>query len=298
MSGQSDPMGQSGLAGQSDPTGQSGRGVPGAAAAGSPTSRAIARANAEGRAALISYLPYGFPDHAGSVDAVKALIDAGVDVVELGIPYSDPVMDGPVIEDASIRALAAGATVDGLFRAVEALAPLGVPILPMTYYNLVFHRGVEKFAADLAQAGGAGLVTPDLIPDEAGEWLEASDAHGLDRVFLVAPTTTNERLALTVGACRGFTYVTSTMGVTGERTSLSGRAKALARRAEAAGADHACVGIGISRPEHAAEVAQFADGVIVGSAFVRRLADAPNPAAARTALAELAGALRAAAVRG
>jgi len=260
--------------------------------------KAIDAAGEEGRAALIAYLPVGFPSVAGSVDAAKALIDAGVDALELGLPYSDPVMDGPVIEDAVVAALAAGARVDDTFRAVEALAGRGVPILVMTYYNPVYRRGVARFAADLASAGGAGLITPDLIPDEAGEWIAASEAHGLDRVFLVAPSSTAERLAVVAEACRGFTYATSTMGVTGERATLSGRARVLVERARAAGAERVCVGVGVSTPAHAAEVASFADGVIVGSAFVRLVSEADSAAEARQALSDLAGRLREAATLG
>ncbi|MDR3202469.1 MAG: tryptophan synthase subunit alpha [Bifidobacteriaceae bacterium] len=263
----------------------------------SPCAAAIDAAAADGRAALIAYLPLGYPDFDRSLDAMRALVDAGVDIIEIGLPYSDPVMDGPVIEAAATEALAGGARVADLFRAVEALAPLGAPLLPMSYWNLIFRRGVERFAGELAAAGGAGLITPDLIPDEAADWIAASDAHGLDRVFLVAPTSTPERLALTAGACRGFTYVTSTMGVTGERSVLSGAARQLVDRARAAGAERACVGIGVSTPAHAAEAAAYADGVIVGSAFVRTLRDAATPSGARADLAALATALRDAARR-
>ncbi|MDR1427029.1 MAG: tryptophan synthase subunit alpha [Bifidobacteriaceae bacterium] len=259
---------------------------------------AIDAAAAEGRAALIAYLPVGFPDVAESIGAVKALIDAGADIVELGLPYSDPVMDGPVIEGAVTAALAGGVRVADTMRAVEALAPTGVPLLVMSYYAPILATGVERFAADLASAGGAGLITPDLIPDEAGAWLAASETHGLDRVFLVAPSSSDSRLRLVAEACRGFVYVASTMGITGERTTLSAAAKDLTVRTRAAGASRACVGVGVSTPAHAAEVAQYADGVIVGSAFVRLLRDAETPAAARAALSDLAGRLRQSAVRG
>ncbi|MDR2347619.1 MAG: tryptophan synthase subunit alpha [Bifidobacteriaceae bacterium] len=234
---------------------------------------AIERAAAERRAALVGYLPAGFPSLAASIDAAGALIAGGVDIVELGLPYSDPVMDGPVIAQAAAAALAGGTRVDDVFQAVAELAPSGRPIEVMTYYNPVFRRGVERFAADLAAAGGAGLITPDLIPEEAADWISAADARGLDKIFLVAPSSTQARLALTAANCRGFTYAASTMGVTGARAALSALARPLVERARAAGAERVCLGVGVSTPEQAAEVAGFADGVIVGSAFVQRLAD-------------------------
>jgi tryptophan synthase alpha chain len=182
-------------------------------------------------------------------------------------------MDGPVINQAVTAALEAGFRVDDLFTAVASLAPAGVPIEVMTYYNPVFRRGEERFAADLAAAGGAGLITPDLIPEEAGAWVTAADRSGLDKIFLVAPSSPSARLALTAAACRGFTYATSTMGVTGLRASLSDLARPLVERTRAAGAGHVCVGVGVSTAKQAHEVASFADGVIAGSAFVKRLAN-------------------------
>ncbi len=182
-----------------------------------PAAQALARCRAEGRAALVGYLPVGYPSVEGSVEAMLAMVAAGVDVVEVGLPYSDPLMDGPVIQRATEAALQAGTRVEDVFTAVRALADAGAPAYVMTYWNLVLHRGVEKFAADLAAAGGSGLITPDLVPDEAGPWLAASDAHGLDRVFLVAPSSTPERLRVATGASRGFVYAASTMGVTGTR---------------------------------------------------------------------------------
>ncbi len=243
---------------------------------------------AEGRAALIGYLPVGFPDVAGSVAAAKAMVAAGVDMVELGIAYSDPVMDGPVIQDAVQQALAAGVRVRDVFGAVEGIAATGAPVLVMSYFNPILRYGVDRFARDLAAAGGAGIITPDLIPDEAGEWLAASDAHDLDRVFLVAPSSTPERLASTAAASRGFVYAASTMGVTGERTSLGERAADLVADTRAAGAERVCVGLGVSTGDQAAQVAGYADGVIVGSALVRALVQAPTPAAGLDAIAAVA----------
>lgn len=236
------------------------------------------------RAALVGYLPVGFPTVPGSVRAVRAMVEAGVDVVELGMPYTDPVMDGPVIQAAANQALANGTRVQDTLRAVEQVADAGAPVLVMTYWNLVLRYGVDAFARDLAAAGGAGLITPDLIPDEAGDWIAASDAHGLDRVFLVAPSSTPERLTSTVAATRGFVYAASTMGVTGERATVGDRAEQLVADTRAAGAARVCVGLGVSRPEQAAQVAGYADGVIVGSAFVRPLLEAPDEAAGIEAL--------------
>jgi tryptophan synthase alpha chain len=243
---------------------------------------------AEGRAALIGYLPVGFPDVAGSVAAATAMVEAGVDMIELGIAYSDPVMDGPVIQDAVQRALEGGVRVRDVFGAVEGIAATGAPVLVMSYYNPILRYGVDAFARDLAAAGGAGIITPDLIPDEAGEWLAASDAHDLDRVFLVAPSSTPERLASTAAASRGFVYAASTMGVTGERTSLGERAADLVAATRAAGGDRVCVGLGVSRADQAAQVAGYADGVIVGSAFVRALLEAPTASAGVDAAAAVA----------
>lgn len=246
---------------------------------------------AQGRAALIGYLPLGFPDLEGSIAAATAMVEAGVDVVELGVPYSDPVMDGPIIQTAVEHALAGGIRVRDLFGAVERIAQTGAPVLVMTYWNPVMHYGVDAFARDLSAAGGAGLITPDLIPDEAAEWIVASDAHGLDRVFIVAPSSTPERLASTSAASRGFVYAASTMGVTGERTTLGARASALVADTRRAGAERVCVGLGVSRPEQAADVASYADGVIVGSALVRPLLEASTLAAGIAALTEVTAAL-------
>lgn len=252
----------------------------------------LERTRAEGRAALMGYLPVGFPDLAGSIDAARALIDAGVDMIELGLPYSDPVMDGPVIQQAATAALAGGVRNRDVITAVEQLSGRGAAILVMTYYNPVLAYGPDAFARDLAAAGGAGLITPDLIPDEAGEWIAASEAHDLDRVFLVAPSSPRDRLAYVAASSRGFVYAASTMGVTGTRTSVSDAAEGLVERTRAAGARNVCVGLGVSDGEQAAQVAAYADGVIVGSAFVRALAEADGAAAARRALTAVAQDLR------
>lgn len=262
---------------------------------------AFATAKAEGRAALIGYLPTGFPDVDGAIEAIRAMVDAGVDIVEVGLPYSDPLMDGPTIQAAAERALAGGVRTTDVFRTVEAVAAAGVPALVMTYWNPVERYGVERFAAALASAGGAGLITPDLIPDEAGEWLAAADKHDLDRVFLVAPSSTEERIAMTVAACRGFVYATSVMGVTGARAQTSAAGPPLVRRVRAATELPVGIGLGVSDGNQAAEVAGYADGVIVGSALVKCLLAAPDTASGVRAVGALtadlaAGVRRAASV--
>lgn len=226
---------------------------------------------AAGRAALVGYLPLGFPDLETSVVAARAMVAAGVDVVELGLPYTDPVLDGPVIQQAAEQALAGGVRTRDVFGAVERIAETGAAVLVMSYYNPIMRYGVDAFARDLAGAGGAGLITPDLVPDEGAAWMAAADTHGLDRVFLVAPSSSPERLALTAQASRGFVYAAAVMGVTGTRTSVGVDAERLVSDTRGAGAERVCVGLGVSTPEQATEIARYADGVIVGSALVRAL---------------------------
>jgi tryptophan synthase alpha chain len=237
---------------------------------------AFAAAAGEGRPALVGYLPVGYPDVATSVKAVVALTEGtdgtGCDVVEIGIPYTDPVMDGVAIQRAGTAALERGVHTRDVFPAVEAVAATGTPALVMTYWNLIERYGVRAFARDFAAAGGAGLITPDLTPDEAGEWCAASDEYGLDRVFLVAPSSTDQRLATTVRACRGWVYATAVMGVTGARTETSNAAPTLVGRVRTLGAGLPVgVGLGVSNGDQAAAVGATADGVIVGSALVSTL---------------------------
>ncbi|WP_324011324.1 tryptophan synthase subunit alpha [Microbacterium sp. JZ37] len=235
---------------------------------------AIARAAADGRGAFIGYLPVGFPDLQTSIDAAVALAENGVDIIELGPPYSDPVMDGPIIQEATNAALEAGFRTEHLFTALrEITARTDVPVLVMTYWNLVVQRGVDRYADEVRAAGGAGLITPDITPDAAADWIAASERTGLDRVFLAAPTSTDDRLDLIVGATTGFVYTVSTMGITGERAELDKAARALVGRLRAHGAARACVGIGVSSAEHIASIVEYADGAIVGTALVRALRD-------------------------
>lgn len=256
----------------------------------------LAKCRADNRAALIGYLPVGFPSVAVSVDAMRALVDGGCDVVEVGVPYSDPVMDGPTIQRATEAAVRNGVGVRDAFTAVRAVADAGAAAVTMGYWNQVERFGVSAYATGLAEAGGSGAITPDLIPDEAGEWLEASDAAGLDRIFLVAPSSTDARIASTAAASRGFVYASAVMGVTGARESVGDAAATLVGRVRSLAPDiPVCVGLGVSTGEQAAQIAGFADGVIVGSALVRCLLDSPDAAgvdAVHALAAELAEGVR------
>jgi len=258
----------------------------------SAVTEAFGKAGADNRAALVGYLPAGFPSVAGAIEAALAMAQAGADVIEVGLPYSDPLMDGPVIAEAVHRALAAGTRVADVLRTVEAVAAAGVPVLVMTYWNPVDRYGVRAFARDLAAAGGSGLITPDLTIEEAGSWLDASDEYALDRVFLVAPSSTGQRLAKIARACRGFVYAASLMGITGTRDAVSADASGLVGRIREHTDLPVAVGLGVSNGTQAAQVAGFADGVIVGSAFVRRLLDGQGVPAIRELTSELAASVR------
>jgi tryptophan synthase alpha chain len=262
------------------------------------TATAFERARAESRAALVGYLPAGFPDVDGGIEALEAMVASGCDVIEVGLPYSDPVMDGPTIQAAAQRALDGGVRTTDVLRTVEAVAATGTPTVVMTYWNPVERYGVERFARDLAGAGGAGLITPDLTPDSADEWIAAADSHGLDKVFLVAPSSTDERLRYTVAECRGFVYATAVMGVTGARASTSELAGPLVARTREVTDLPVGVGLGVSNGDQAAEVASYADGVIVGSAFVRALLDADDRSGGLRALTALTEDLAAGVRRG
>lgn len=255
----------------------------------------LAVARADNRAALVGYLPAGYPSVHGAVEAMTAMVRGGVEVVEVGLPYSDPLMDGPTIQEAVEVALAAGTTTDDVLRTVRGVAATGAPTLVMSYWNPVERYGVRRFADAMVEAGGVGVITPDLTPDEAGtapsDWLGATDATGLGRVFLVAPSSTEERIRWTAEQCRGFVYAASTMGVTGTRNAVGDAAGTLVRRVRAVTDRPVCVGLGVSDGDQAAEVAAFADGVIVGSAFVRALLDAASPAVGVAAVEKLAAEL-------
>jgi tryptophan synthase alpha chain len=253
---------------------------------------AIDAAHADGRGAFVGYLPLGFPDLQTSIDAAVTLAENGADVLELGPPYSDPVMDGTVIQEATQTALAGGFRMRDTFTAVrEITRRVDVPVLVMTYWNPVLQYGVDRYADDLLAAGGAGLITPDITPDAAAEWIAASKRTGLDRVFLAAPTSTDARLDLIIESSTGFVYTVSTMGITGERAQLDAAARHLVDRLRAHGTAElrACVGIGISTADQVTSVLDYADGAIVGTALVRALRDGGLEGLAETARALSAG---------
>ncbi|MFC0597055.1 tryptophan synthase subunit alpha [Streptomyces palmae] len=249
----------------------------------------LARAKDEGRAALVGYLPAGFPTVDGGVRAITAMLEGGCDIVEVGLPHSDPVLDGPVIQTADDIALRNGVKIVDVIRTVQEVhAATGAPVLCMTYWNPVDRYGVERFAADLAAAGGAGCILPDLPVEESEGWRKAAEEHGLATVFVVAPSSRDERLAKITAAGSGFVYAASLMGVTGTRESVGREAQDLVRRTRAGTELPVCVGLGVSNARQAAEVAGFADGVIVGSAFVKRLLDAPDLDSGLAGVRELA----------
>ncbi|WP_068269130.1 tryptophan synthase subunit alpha [Aldersonia kunmingensis] len=254
----------------------------------------FAACRAENRAALIGYLPAGYPDVPKSIDTFKAMVESGCDIIEVGVAYSDPVMDGPVIQEAAELALSNGVRVRDVFTVVEQIASVGGKAVVMTYWNPVLRYGVDAFARDLAAAGGLGLITPNLIPEEADEWVAASQAHDLDRIFLVAPSSTEERLAMTLEASSGFIYAASTMGVTGARDAVSSAAPELTARVRAHSDIPVGVGLGVRSGAQAAEIAAYADGVIVGSALVSAAAEGLGAVASLTE--ELARGVRSATV--
>ncbi|MFE3287811.1 tryptophan synthase subunit alpha, partial [Streptomyces sp. NPDC059233] len=245
----------------------------------------LAKAKSEDRAALVAYLPAGFPTVDGAIEAVKAVIAGGADVVEIGLPHSDPVLDGAIIQTADDIALRGGVKIADVLRTVrEAHEATGAPILVMTYWNPIDRYGVERFTAELAEAGGAGCILPDLPVQESALWREHAEKHGLATVFVVAPSSKDERLATITAAGSGFVYAASLMGVTGTRESVGNQAQDLVRRTRATTELPVCVGLGVSNAAQAKEVAGFADGVIVGSAFVKLLLDAPDEAAGLAAV--------------
>lgn len=259
------------------------------------TGRTSAALDRAGGKALIGYLPVGYPDFETSVDAAVAVADAGFSVLELGIPYSDPGMDGPVIQAATQEVLESGFSLQTVFETVRAVTErTDAAVLSMTYWNPVLRYGVDRFAEDFAAAGGAGLITPDLTPENAQEWLTAAERNDLDRVFLAAPSSSDARIDAAVRASRGFVYTVSTMGTTGARGDMDAAARGLSERIGAArdriGSSIArCVGLGISQPEHVRDVLGYAEGAIVGSALVSALRDGGVSAVADRAAALVEG---------
>ena len=252
---------------------------------------AFATARAQNRAALICYLPAGFPDPQTSAALMDAMVDSGADVVEVGLPYSDPLMDGPVIQRAVDQALAAGTTTETVLDIVQRVSGRGAQIAVMSYWNPIERYGVERFAKALARAGGVAVITPDLTPEEAGPWIIATDEAGIERVFLVAPSSSDDRISVVAGASSGFVYAASTMGVTGARATLGTAASELVSRVRPRTDLPIAVGVGVSTPDQARAVADFADGVIVGSALVRAALEAGDGAAAVAAVGALTASL-------
>jgi len=253
-----------------------------------PASEAVFRtAKDEGRAVLIGYLPAGFPTVDRSVEILQTMLDAGVDLLEVGLPYSDPLMDGPAIQESVEMALEAGVTTSDVLDVVARLKPrAGQAIYVMSYWNPIERFGVDRFAGGLADAGGCGVITPDLTPEEADAWIAATDAVGVDRTFLVAPSSSDARISVVSGVTTGFVYAASTMGATGARDAVSDAPPVLVDRVRALTDQPIGVGLGVSSGSQAASIAAYADGVIVGSAFIRRVLDAEGP---REALAEIDG---------
>jgi tryptophan synthase alpha chain len=245
---------------------------------------------AEGRAALVGYLPAGFPDVPGSAEHLRRMIDAGCDLVEVGLPFSDPVLDGPVIQAAQHQALEAGTRIADVLRVVESVTSAGGRAVVMSYFNPILRYGMQRFTSELASAGGSGVITPDLIVDEAQEWTAATTDAGIDPIFLVAPSSPPDRIAVTAASTRGFLYAASVMGVTGARDQVSSAAPELVARCRLVTDLPIGVGLGVRTGDQAAEIASFADAVIVGSAFVSAIDQGPD---AVTALAaDLAAGVR------
>ncbi|MBK9741382.1 MAG: tryptophan synthase subunit alpha [Actinobacteria bacterium] len=256
-----------------------------------PLDEVFTATRAAGRAALIGYLPAGFPTPQESVELITAMVHAGVDIIEVGLPYSDPLMDGPAIQEAVDLALKAGTTTDVVLDTVAQVTAAGATAVVMSYWNPIERYGVERFAARLADAGGVGVIAPDLTPEEAGPWIAATTGRGLDRVFLVAPSSTDTRITTVCSVTSGFVYAASTMGVTGARSEVSSAAPALVARTRRLTSLPIAVGLGVSTGAQAHEVAAYADGVIVGSAFVRRILDAVDHASALARVGDLAAEL-------
>jgi len=261
-----------------------------------PLEQLFEKTRAQNRAALIGYLPAGFPSQQGCIDALKAMVEGGVDAIEIGYPYSDPVMDGPVIQAAADTSLRNGT---GAAEVMATLAEISkfAPSVVMTYWNPIEKYGVDNFLTDLKSNGGSGVITPDLTIEESEEWIAASTRHETNRIYVVAPSTSDLRLNRVTEATSGFVYAASLMGVTGTRTSISSGARTLVERLRGVTKLPIAVGLGVSTPEQAHEVAKYADGVIVGSAFIRLLQESSTPEEGLRKVRELAADLSKGCVR-
>jgi len=249
------------------------------------------KTRSENRAALIAYIPAGFPSIEGCKKVIQAFVDGGVDAIEIGFPYSDPVMDGPTIQAAADRSLAQGTGAKEVFEALKVATDAGVAAVVMTYWNPIEKYGVEKFAQSIADNGGSGVITPDLTIEESASWKEAVEKIGINPIYVVAPSTTDARLPKVTSRCSGFVYAASLMGVTGTRTSVSSGAPDLVARIRTTTDLPIAVGLGVSTRVQAKGVAGYADGVIVGSAFINALLDAPDEATGLAAVKALASEL-------
>lgn len=258
---------------------------------------AFDNARTANRAALIAYLPAGFPDKKKSIEILQTILENGADLVEVGLPYSDPLMDGPIIQQAVEISLEQKTSIDDCFEVVEQVAQLNKPVLIMSYYSPIDKYGVKKFVGNFAKAKGAGVITPDLTVEEAEEWLQETNQNGVSRVFVVAPSNSKERLGRVIKEVDGFVYAASLMGVTGTRDTLSKDAKNLVKELREITSLPIAVGLGVSTPEMAKEISSFADGVIVGSAFVRILLENSDFQEAKKLIAELTSQLRAGVTR-
>lgn len=253
-----------------------------------PLDDLFVKVRAENRAALIAYIPAGFPSRSGCTKAIQALAAAGVDAIEIGFPYSDPIMDGPTIQEAAEIAIKAGTSAADVLTALKSASEAGVAAVVMTYWNPVEKYGVDKFAQAIAAHGGSGVVTPDLTIEESGPWLAATSSSSINPIYVVAPSTSDARLAQVAAKTGGFVYAASVMGVTGARANISVDAAALVSRIRGVTSLPVCVGLGVSTREQAKSVAAYADGVIVGSAFIKLLLDAEDEDGALSAVSMLA----------
>jgi tryptophan synthase alpha chain len=248
----------------------------------------MAQVRAENRAALIAYIPAGFPSQAGCAKAIQALADAGVDAIEIGFPYSDPVMDGPVIQEAADISLKGGTSAADVFAALKVASSTGVAAVVMTYWNPIAKFGVEKFAQSIADNGGSGVITPDLTIEESDDWIAATKKSGINPIYVVAPSTKDDRLKSVTSKTSGFVYAASMMGVTGTRDAVASTAIELVARVRTVTDLPISVGLGVSTREQAKALATYADGVIVGSAFIKLLLDAPSEQEGLDAISHLA----------
>ena len=251
----------------------------------------MAKVRSENRAALIAYIPAGFPTQAGCAKAIQALADAGVDAIEIGFPYSDPVMDGPVIQEAADISLKAGTNAADVFAALKVAADTGVAAVVMTYWNPIEKYGVDEFAQAISDNGGSGVITPDLTIEESDRWLAATSKSSINPIYVVAPSTKDARLAEVTSKTGGFVYAASLMGVTGTRTSVSTGAADLVARVRKVTDLPISVGLGVSTREQAKSLAAYADGVIVGSAFIKLLLEAKSEQEGLDAISHLASEL-------